>query len=163
MVQVLFDVVNHLTRNGQALAADADLTVQQWILLLQVAGDPSFSAVAGARGAGGEVTASDVARIRGVSRASVSALVSALVRKGLLRQSDGARDRRRKVLAITARGRAALERLEPERRRANRALFENFSRAELARQLTALSGCLGKLRRARDRAAVAGVEAGVAE
>jgi DNA-binding MarR family transcriptional regulator len=149
IVLMLFDLVNHLTKNGRAMAEVSDLTVQQWNLLLQVAADQSFPQVDGRRLREAEVTASAIAEARGVSRASVSAQVSALVRRGMLEQSDGPQDRRRKCLLITESGRAAIKRIESARRRSNAHLFEDCATAELESLLGELGNWLERLWHAR--------------
>jgi DNA-binding MarR family transcriptional regulator len=148
IVLTLLDLVSHLTKNGQELAGRSQLTVQQWLLLLQVAGDPNFPGSGGRQPSPG-LTVSEVARARGVARASVSALVSALLRRGLVEQTEEPRDRRHKYLEITDEGLTAIQRIEPERRRANERLFAPYSRGELESLLQLLRGCLDRLSRAR--------------
>lgn len=149
LVLILFDVVNHLAKNGEAMAVEAGLTARQWMLLLQVAGDPNFPSAEGGNDAPTEALASAIADARAVSRANVCAQVSALITKGMLEQQEDAADRRRKVLRVTAKGLAALAELEPTRRRANRALFGGWKRAELEELLAALQTCLQRLSRGR--------------
>ena len=36
LILTLFDVANHLARNGEAMAAQEELTSQQWMVLLQI-------------------------------------------------------------------------------------------------------------------------------
>ncbi len=127
LILTLFDLANHLARRGEELASVADLTAQQWLVLLQIAGDPNFpGAVPRRRG----IVASEIARQRGVTRANLSAPVAALLRRGLVRRVEDRRDRRRKLLSVTAAGRAALETIEPLRRQANRLLFAELSAGE---------------------------------
>ena len=71
-------------RRGERLAAEAGLTTQQWIVLLQIAGDPNFPGAPRRRPVG--VLPSEIAAARGVSRATVSAIVSALLERGLVEQ-----------------------------------------------------------------------------
>jgi DNA-binding MarR family transcriptional regulator len=108
------------------------------------AADCGRSELPAARDAG--VLASEIASARGVSRGNVSALVSALMRKKLVRQVDDPADRRRKELQITARGKAALERIEPLRREVNTALFHGIDANELASTLKVLQRCLTTIR-----------------
>ena len=142
MLAVL-DLSNQLGKLGEGLAARAGLTTQQWLVLLQVAGDPNFHVPAGqtARPKDG-VLGSEIALARGVSRASVSTLVAQLLGKGLVRKQSEAGDRRRKGLLITAKGRAALARLDASRRRANRVLLAELGARERAALLHALRACL---------------------
>jgi len=139
IVLTLFDLTNQLTKLGGDLTARAGLTPQQWLVLLQVAGDPNFPQPAAppadtSRG----VLASDIALARGVSRPNVSALLAGLLRRGLVRQEEQPRDRRRKHLVLTPAGRKVLQRLEASRRRANRDLLADLD----TRQCVALNGAL---------------------
>lgn len=146
IVLAFFDLSNHLTKLGEGLAAQAGLTTQQWLVLLQVAGDPNFHAPDGrARLPASGVTGSEIAEARGVTRANVSALVAQLLGKGLIRQRPEAGDRRRRRLFVTPKGRAALARLEAARRRANRALLARLSEAERADLLRTLRACLDQV------------------
>lgn len=146
VVLALFDVAGQLHKLGDQVAAGAGLTTQQWLLLLQVAGDPNFSRPArGAAPAEADSVGSSIARTRGVTRANVSTLVSQLVGKGYLVQLEHPRDRRRKQLRITERGRRALEAIEPARREANRTLLGALSPGERAQLLKSLRACLEHL------------------
>jgi DNA-binding MarR family transcriptional regulator len=145
IVLALFDLSNQLSKLGEGLAGPAGLSAQQWLVLLQVAGDPNFHSPGGrgslhARG----VMASEIAEARGVSRPNVSALVAQLMAKGFVRQKEEPTDRRRKGLFMTARGRAALRRLEAGRRLANRALLADLTPDDRAALLQALRACLAR-------------------
>lgn len=145
LILTLLDLVNHITRNAESIATRADLTVQQWLVLLQVAGDPNFdgpSASASSVGLG----SSEIAGARGVSRAHISALVSSLLRKGMLRQVEDPDDRRRRGLVPTERGLRSLHALEPVRHRVNKALFSTFGRKELGITNRLLRACLDRIR-----------------
>jgi DNA-binding MarR family transcriptional regulator len=143
VVLAVLDLSNQLGKLGEGLAAHAGLTTQQWLVLLQVAGDPNFHVPEGrATRAKGGVLGSEIALARGVSRASVSTLVAQLLGKGLVRQQPEEGDRRRKGLSMTAKGRAALGRLDASRRRANRVLLAELSGKERAALLRSLHACL---------------------
>jgi len=146
LILAMFDVVNHMTKNSETVALAGGLTVQQWLVLLQIANDPSFPQPAGpsSTNAAG-VLASEIATARGVSRPNISALVGVLLRKGLVRQFEDAGDRRRKYLSITAKGVRSLQHVEPERRRVNASLFADFSTAEKELVLDFLKRCLANL------------------
>lgn len=152
IVLTLFDLVNHLTRNGEKMASANGLTVQQYLTLLQIAGDPNFPKAKSAQRRDSEgVLASEMARARGVSRASVSAQVSSLVRKDLVRQVEEPDDRRRKMLFVTAAGDTALAAAEPARRAANQALFRSWSGDQLSGLQAILEDCLARLTEDRER------------
>jgi len=142
-VLAVLDLSNQLGKLGEGLAAHAGLTTQQWLVLLQVAGDPNFYRPDGrALISTGGVLGSEIAEARGVSRASVSILVAQLLGKGMVRRLPEAFDRRRKGLSITAKGRAALARLDASRRHANRVLLAELGGKERAALLRSLHACL---------------------
>ncbi len=156
LILTLVDVANHLTRNGERLAQREGLTAQQWLLLLQIAGDANFPRHDDSAADDAPVVASAIATARGVSRPTISALVSALVHKGLVSQTDDPLDRRQKTLRVTARGLAVLQRMEPARQRANQALLAEFSERELQKVLLVLRSCLATLWRQGSAAARGG-------
>lgn len=143
VVLALFDLANHLQRRGERLAAVAGLTTQQWLVLLQIAGEPNFPS--SAHDEEDRVLASDIARVRGVSRATISAVISALKKRGLIREHADPADRRRRYLAITRAGADAIEAIEPERRVANERLLRGLDQADRKRMLDYLERCLGVL------------------
>jgi len=132
LILTMFDVVNYMTRNSEIMAIEGGLTVQQWLVLLQIAGDLSFPKPGNSvNSTPNRVLSSEIANARGVSRPNVSALVAVLLRKGLVQQHDDPVDRRRKYLSISARGLSALEQIEPLRREVNTDLFAEFSTEEM--------------------------------
>jgi DNA-binding MarR family transcriptional regulator len=145
LILTLLDLANHLTRNGGRIAQQEGLTAQQWLLLLQIAGDPNFPRMGAPAEAGTAVLASTIATARGVSRPTISALVGSLVRKGLVSQAEEPGDRRQKALRATPAGLAALARIEPARRRANKALLAGFEPSEISLVLRVLRSCLDAL------------------
>ncbi len=139
IVLTLFDLANHLQRGGEALAATAQLTTQQWLALLQIAGDPNFPS------RGRALLASEIARSRGVSRATLSVQIAALRRRGLIEERPDPLDARRRFLAITDRGREVVAAIEPPRRAANQRLLAHLPAPDRARFLQYLRGCLDVL------------------
>ncbi len=148
IVLTLFDLVNHLQRGGETLAAVAQLTTQQWLALLQIAGDPNFPS------RGRAMLASEIAHARGVSRATLSVQIAALRRRGLIEERPDPDDARRRFLAITERGREVVTSIEPSRRAANQRLLAHLGTPERERFLGYLRGCLEVLWTARDVGAV---------
>ncbi len=121
----------------------AGLTTQQWLVLLQIAGDPNFPSSGPATGA--PVLASDIARARGVTRASVSAVVAVLQERGLIHETADEADARRRRLTLSAAGAAALASVEPARRAANQRLLARLDRRQRERFLRYLKVCLDAL------------------
>ena len=148
LVLALFDLANHLQRRGERIALVAGLTTQQWLVLLQIAGDPNFPT--SARISVAPVLASDIARVRGVSRATISAVVSALKKRGLVREQANPDDRRRRYLEVTRSGIDALESIEPDRHAANGRLLAALDQPERKRFLTYLHRCLDVLLEVRE-------------
>ncbi len=149
LILTLLDLANHLTRAGERLAREEGLTAQQWLLLLQIAGDPNFPKLGAAAETGTAVLASNIATARGVSRPTISALVSSLVLKGLVSQAEDPGDRRQKALEATPAGLAVLDRIEPARHRANKELLADFKPSEISSALRILRSCLDSLWSAR--------------
>jgi DNA-binding MarR family transcriptional regulator len=146
IVLTLFDIANELGKLGEGVASRAGLTTQQWLLLLQIAGDPNFAAPKDSPARiGTGVMASEIARARGVSRANVSMLVAQLLRMGLVNQAEQPDDRRRKHLAVTDAGQRALASIESARREANQNLFASLAPAERRQLLHSLRACLDRL------------------
>jgi DNA-binding MarR family transcriptional regulator len=146
VILMLFDVVNYMTKNSEIMALKGGLTVQQWLVLLQIAGDPSFPETPlPPQGRETGVLASDIATARGVSRANISTVVTALLRKQYIRQVEDPVDRRRKFLNITDKGTEALKQIEPVRNDVNEALFDEFTSEEMTAALQFLRRCLEKL------------------
>jgi len=145
VVLALFDIANQLYKLGDAVAAGAGLTTQQWLVLLQVAGDPNFSRPTRSASVDAGPAGSSIARDRGVSRANVSTLLSQLIARGYVRQQANPGDRRRKQLLLTEQGRRALAAIEPARREANRKLLGGLAPAERAQLLASLQACLEHL------------------
>jgi DNA-binding MarR family transcriptional regulator len=146
IVLALFDIANELGKLGDGVSSRAGLTTQQWLLLLQVAGDPNFAVPkdSPARNGAG-VMASEIAAARGVTRANVSILVAQLLRMGLVSQAAQPSDRRRKHLTVTDAGRAALATIESARHEANQNLFAGLKPAERRQLLRSLHACLERL------------------
>ena len=146
IVLTLFDISNELGKLGEGVSSRAGLTTQQWLMLLQIAGDPNFAVPKdGPTRDGPGIMASEIARARGVSRANVSILVAQLLRMGLVSQEEQPEDRRRKHLTVTSAGHRALADIESARHEANRNLFAGLAPTERRQLLRSLRACLERL------------------
>jgi len=119
----LVDLSNAISRHSEAILEQAGLTAPQWTVLLNVAGDANFQD--GTR-VSGSVFSSEIAAARGLSRPHISATVTELIRKGLIRQDDDPQDRRRKLLSVSPQGLAVLRRLQPLRQSINDMLLADL-------------------------------------
>lgn len=136
IVLTLFELATHLQRGGEALAAPAKLTTQQWLALLQIAGDPNFSSRSRAS------LASEIARARGVSRATLSVQLAALRKRGLIDERIDPEDARRRHLVLTPQGVDVIGALQPARKAANLRLLGHLTVADRERFLRYLRSCL---------------------
>ncbi|MBZ0237027.1 MAG: MarR family winged helix-turn-helix transcriptional regulator [Deltaproteobacteria bacterium] len=143
IVLALFDLANLLVRRGDQLASAAGLTTHEWLVLLQLAGDPNFPATGPA--VASPPLASDIARARGVTRATVSAVVSSLKRRGLVKMTPDPEDARRHRLTVTPAGAARIAAIEPARQAANRRLLDRLDRNQRVAFHEHLRSCLDVL------------------
>ncbi|WP_114391920.1 MarR family winged helix-turn-helix transcriptional regulator [Oleisolibacter albus] len=123
----LVDLANAISRHSEAMLEQAGLTAPQWTVLLNVAGDANFQD--GTR-MGGSIFSSEIAAARGLSRPHISATVTELIRKGLIRQDDDPQDRRRKLLSVSPQGLALLRRLQPQRQSLNDVILADLTAEE---------------------------------
>lgn len=144
LILTVFDIANYLTKNSEIIALRGGLTVQQWLVLMQIADASQFPRPR-PHAPGSGKRASEIADARGVSRPAISTLVTSLLRKGLVTQQENPEDRRQKVLQITAQGRRVLEQIEPLRQETNAAFFEDFSSDDMEQVLAFLQEWLARL------------------
>ena len=80
-----------------------------------------------------------------VSRPNITNLLQVLSDKGLITQDKDPKDKRRKVLVLTRKGRDAIAKVAPLRENANRRLLYDFSEEEKEDLLAKLMHCLDRL------------------
>ncbi|GAA2538848.1 MULTISPECIES: MarR family winged helix-turn-helix transcriptional regulator [Streptomyces] len=126
--------------NGQFLAAaeelarPAGLTAAWWQVLGAVLPEP--------------LPVSGIARTMGITRQSVQRIADLLVERGLAEYRPNPAHRRAKLLAPTAQGRAAIDRIDPGHAAFAERLARAYGEAELAQAVHALerlSRVLGEL------------------
>ncbi|MEV0249426.1 MarR family winged helix-turn-helix transcriptional regulator [Nocardia sp. NPDC050712] len=119
---------------AEELAAPAGLTAAWWQVLGAVLREP--------------LPVSGIARAMGITRQSVQRIADLLVDKGLAEYRPNPAHRRAKLVAVTAAGRAAVERIGPRHEVIADRLISELGQAEFARTveaLTRLSAVLDKL------------------
>jgi DNA-binding MarR family transcriptional regulator len=117
-----------------AYARRFGLTVPEWRVVAVLARSPGLSAA-------------EVAARTAMDKVAVSRAVAALSRGGRVRRAQAARDRRRSVLTLTARGRAVYRRIVPLALAYERSLLEALSAREQAQFGELLARLLDRSRR----------------
>jgi DNA-binding MarR family transcriptional regulator len=109
---------------AEELARPAGLTAAWWQVLGAALGEP--------------LPVSGIARAMGITRQSVQRIADLLVERGLAEYRPNPAHRRAKLLAPTARGRAAIARIDPGHAAFADRLAEEFGEAELAEAVRVL-------------------------
>ncbi len=151
LVFLLLNLANQMQRNGDVIADQVSLTTQQWLILLFIGGDPNIPRMEHLKNDRGFL-ASEIAESLGVSRPNITVLVNSLIKKGLVEQGSDPDDRRRKRLHLTAKGWQIIHKMEPVRRRFNRALFTKFEESDLNELKRLLVHLLNRIYRRDDEA-----------
>jgi MarR family transcriptional regulator, lower aerobic nicotinate degradation pathway regulator len=122
---------------GRAMMEEAlrpyGLGASQWYVLHQLAG-------------GGPTMQRDLVRLLEVERATLSVMVAALVKKGLVEQVSDAQDQRRKRLQLTRSGEALWARL-PDLTFIRDEAFEGLSQTEIETTVRVLKAATERLNR----------------
>ncbi len=141
ILQSILEFIEQLKRGGEILLQIHGLTSQQWIILLHIAMDPNLPFFKGRKN-DSPPTASELAAYFNVSRANITNMLNTLAEKGLVRHTDDPVDKRRKILQLTEKGEAMVDRLEVLRHEANDRLFGSFSAFEKSLFLNLIDRCL---------------------
>jgi DNA-binding MarR family transcriptional regulator len=114
------------------------------MVLLYIQGDTNIP-YAEERLQEGGILASDIAEALNVSRPNITNLLQVLADKNLITQDKDPKDKRRKVLVLTRKGRDAIAKVAPLRENANRRLLYDFSEEEKEDLLGKLMHCLDRM------------------
>ncbi len=110
---------------AEQLARPAGITAAWWQVLGAVIDTP--------------LSVSDIGRSMGVSRQAVQRTADLLVGKGLAEYHDNPAHRRAKLVALSDRGRAAIEAIGPQHAHAAERLVAAMGEAELANAVAAMT------------------------
>jgi MarR family transcriptional repressor of emrRAB len=110
------------------------LTDTSWLFLMSL-----YTAPEGVR------SPSEVGQVLGQSKPHMTRLSDGLLAKGLIRRANSEEDRRRVVLALTAKGRRTVERLIPQVWVQHQQLAAGLSGADLRQLAALLAKWLGRL------------------
>lgn len=90
-----------------------------------------FQILCTVHGGRGEFSQSDVCRHLGLSPATISESLDSLVRNGLIERDGAGKDKRKKLLNLTAQGQAVTEALRKRAQDGERAMLRGVSEADL--------------------------------
>ena len=136
----IIDLTSQIRLRGDLIYKFANITTQQYVVLLHLAKDPNIPFIE--RGDFEEgMYASELADSLRVSRPSMTNLIKSLIQKGLVQQVEDDTDRRKKRLKLTDTSKQLIRELEPIRHEANAAFLEQFSHAEKEQFLSFIERC----------------------
>ncbi len=144
IVLAIIEIAAQMLKKGSNLTNIIGLTTQQWMVLLYVQGDQNIP-YAEERLQQGGILASDIAEALNVSRPNITNLIQVLADKGLIKQDKDPKDKRRKVLVLTRKGKDAIGKVAPLRENANMRLLHDFTEEEKDDLLAKLMHCLDRL------------------
>lgn len=144
IVLSIFDLANQLKKIGDEVYQKVGLTTQQWLILLHLADNPNLPFFKREKHAK-DLMASELADSLNVSRANITNLINVLLEKGLIRQYEDSKDRRKKRLTLTKKGVELVNRTQPSRLGVIMYLTEGFSVEEKKTFLNFLEVCMSKL------------------
>lgn len=144
IVLAIMELAAQMLKKGSSFTNIIGLTTQQWMVLLYVQGDTNIP-YAEERIQEGGILASDIAEALNVSRPNITNLLQVLADKGLITQDKDPKDKRRKVLVLTRKGRDAIAKVAPLRENANRRLLYDFNEEEKEDLLAKLMHCLDRM------------------
>lgn len=140
---LLFSIINltsQIRLRGDLIYKFAGITTQQYVILLHLARDPNIPFIENGHFDDG-MYASELAASLKVSRPGVTNLLKTLIQKDLVMQVEDDKDRRKKLLKLTAASRQLMNELEPIRREANTAFLSQFSDDEKEQFLSFIERC----------------------
>lgn len=111
------------------IAGEFGITVQQWYILLLIAGDPNILYLR-EHPQEKPLMAKELADALNVSRANITNLLNVLIDEDLVIQTEDKIDKRRKRLTLTPKATAILKKMETQRKKFNDALFAKITEGE---------------------------------
>ncbi len=141
---LLFSMINltsQIRLRGDLIYKFAGITTQQYVILLHLATDPNIPFIEQNRHHKGGMLASELANSMKISRPGITNLVKVLMQKELIAQVEDEKDRRRKLLQLSSKGKQLLQEMEPLRKEANMAFLSQFTSTEKEQFLEFIERC----------------------
>ena len=125
----IIDLTSQIRLRGDLIYKFANITTQQYVVLLHLANDPNIPYIEKGDFNKG-MLASELADSMRISRPGMTNLLKILIQKGLVNQSEDVLDRRRKRLKLSEEGEQLILEMEPLRKEANGAFLNQFNDKE---------------------------------
>lgn len=131
-------------KRGDAITRRHGITTQQWFILLLLANDPNIIYLQ-EHPQKKPLMAKELAEALNVTRANITNLLSALIRKKLVVQFEDEEDRRRKRLKLSPAGVELVVGMEADRNRYNEKLLSRFTKREKEQFIAFVKACLAAM------------------
>lgn len=125
----IYDTAIKLVNNNVEFIRKADLSNQQWVILIHLAKDPNLPYLI-RENHEHPIKASELAESLGVTRANITNILSVMMDKGLIIQVEDKEDRRIKRLILTSKAEKLIKDMHPERMKSNKLHLEGLSFSE---------------------------------
>lgn len=123
----ILDLSSQIRLRGDLIYKFAGITTQQYVIILHLANDPNIPFLGAHKK---EMLASELADSLRTSRPSITNILKALIKKGLVKQFEDENDRRLKRLRLTEQGERLVREIEPLRKSVNEEFFTLFNTEE---------------------------------
>jgi DNA-binding MarR family transcriptional regulator len=145
IVMAILNISDTIVKHGDVVCQRMGITTQQWRVMLHLANDPNIPFIDDMKSTKDPVLASELADAFNVSRPNITNLINSLIEKGMVKQIEDAKDRRKKFLTLTEKGEEVLDAIQPIRKKANRRLLEHLDKDEKDLFYDKLMDCLNVL------------------
>ena len=136
----IIDLTSQIRLRGDLIYKFANITTQQYVVLLHLANDPNIPFIEKGNFNKG-MLASELATSMRISRPGMTNLLKILIQKKLVQQTEEPNDRRRKRLQLTEKGEQLILEMEPLRKEANAAFLSQFNDIEKKQFLNLIERC----------------------
>jgi DNA-binding MarR family transcriptional regulator len=145
IVMAILNISDTIVKRGDIVCQNMGITTQQWRIMLHLARDPNIPFIDEIKSSKQAVLASELAEAFNVSRPNITNLINSLIDKGMVKQVEDAKDRRKKFLTLTEKGEDVLSAIQPIRKKANRRLLDHLDKEGKEHFYDKLMDCLNVL------------------
>ena len=129
IVMLILNLADAINKRGDIHCQRYGITIQQYLILLHLAGDPNIEYIQ-ENETSHPIVASELAEALNVSRPNITNVLNLLIVKNLVEQVRVKGDWRKKSLMLTEEGWTLIAKMEPYRRRTNRCLLGHLSETD---------------------------------